>query len=1847
MRTRDRDKKIINFFNKVSSPFEIVEAIPAFSQKVDATSTSSRPLSPAFRIFEGRNALPDSKFTSIDQLFNIPGIEPGDIHSCYECLAAPSKSYPVLLFPVRLETRFVGNELLVRIYPDQLLIETHEPELTESELLAKRDFEQACAQADADELARQSAAYDQEASKQTQGEDKRAAWRKLAQGYGAARAAWIAKGVDRYYSGGDPDIKSDSWTEAPKIKILPDRFVIYLIDEDGNLIDTDGDGNATPHPCNPISDDEDDVLAILFNPSGVSSTGFFDTKSQWVTDFDVAVEKGLAQCITFASVPEIISRVVVIGLNATDSPGEGKTALESLVNGHHYSTGFSFLKHGAPTNNTRTAKAAHSETEDNPDKSYEFESIGRAEPIDPPVAPDSRKKGDILAKALGIDPAVLTHIENSEDVEDSYAREMQDALWPVLGQYYLELMLEEAFDDATKIRLWDHFSKFVRARGPLPSIKIGKLPYGILPVTKIGQWEPYRQQEPDSIFYSKLHSVVMCLYDKWLLDIQSEETNVPRIDGNSDDPDQEFIRILGMHAQSLSFNARPIVDDRLVRWLLFLLKGHFFGPGSAFAALYASNPGNLEVGDLVQMWIDKWQEMVEPNRDLLQKLVSLANDSISITEDNSVLKMFSWGDGIDLPIPMVLEPELGGSVDGLAWLDVLASATEETQLEEAGSLLWDLLRRSLKKEFDLPDRDVLLEKLKKINSDPESWVLLESIFEQGGSVEEIQENLKDLPNSQELNLLPTDRVRKATEVLRSSPARNAKWLEGHLIDTLDLNTHRLDAWITSFATKRLDEMREALKSNAASGDDGDAEGLYLGAYGYVENLQRDASPKSDVEGGFHHYPSLAQAAAGAVSRSAFLTHKDADNPNAFRMNISSFRVRKALKILEGIREGQELAPLLGYQFERELHDLGLDVYIDPFRKAFPLDTGELTELKPDEAVEAVAARNVVDGLALVNNWDGGEAPANWPETPAIAFPVRVSEDRDNLKEAYDNAKDTLDAVSDVLLHESLFHSVQGNYERAGAAMKAFSGLGRPPEIQSIKTSLSGVGVTHRVALLFDEHDPPLTSTSSPPNPRGDAEPQLESWIASQIGSMADIQCSVKVYRQDDDEGRFSILNLNLADEVALQTIPGLDSVIASNIFSYRITNSDFVEYDDLLDVPDVIGEVVELLRKYTFIAPPSSIALPSSLENLTFSLALINIGYLDFVYLCGTPLNNEETELEQRIAFYFRSIFGLHHETRIEINLDDRPAGSARSLTEAVELGHYLLNLIGAARSLLPGHFIHPAEADVVELPLQDCKDFYLRVQPLYDALTSATKNTLDPQHSYTTAQIRDELLHASRFGIQNAIPPVSDDPNIQERRKAVFELICQRQKEYDGLYTESLTDDVDAPFNTINTMVSLPDQLISAELYNSTMKQITKMFQAIFGKGFKALPVFSAPVELEQLQVQLLGDFGENRILLWLQQLAQVRPAIRSFEDLRMTCDAWNSAIIEPSTSTDCSITEVVPEHPCSFKIAQLPQEERVPWIALSDSEIQQVLGPGVDLDERPRSVLSIVTARTGAGTGQISGFLIDELSESIPNKEVTTGISLHYDSPSAQAPQSLLLAVPERLDGTATWQEDDLKDIVCDTFDLAKIRLVDLDALKRVGFMLPAIFLPTDPDDPGWVREVHQDPLVATERANCIDFTSWSIGEMGNGFALEGFLLESTNMTRIVQRTIEGELRALELAPPEISSDLVRIDFLNTTTNQVTIRVHGFNKGARVELEAYAYSKDTHSYTSADFVAETSIHNINDMIQTITLSGEGIKSVILKQGSWLVVGGSSSPDFDNPAEWYPDWAIFDICINPNPNEE
>ena len=360
-----------------------------------------------------------------------------------------------------------------------------------------------------------------------------------------------------------------------------------------------------------------------------------------------------------------------------------------------------------------------------------------------------------------------------------------------------------------------------------------------------------------------------------------------------------------------------------------------------------------------------------------------------------------------------------------------------------------------------------------------------------------------------------DSIAEAREAITALAGLPTARLERLMAEHLDLCSYRLDGWITALYAQRLSLMRNR----------SDGRGLHLGAFGFVENLrpaarqrlQAEALPQAlregigsnifadEASGGFIHAPSLTQAATAAVLRNGYLSHADPQAPQRFSVNLSSARMRAAQALAQGIREGQPLGALLGYQLERGLHEghlgIELDALIGMLRDNFPLVSGRLTELPPGISAESIEARNVVDGLALVEATKDEAYPYGLMGLPAPGTAAAQAVVRE-----IDRLHDAIDALSDVLLAESVHQAVQGNLTRTKAALDAMTSPESPPEPEIVRTPRSGRVLTFRAALALDA----AATTGWRPelSPRARANPQINHWLARHLPPAESIQWMV-------------------------------------------------------------------------------------------------------------------------------------------------------------------------------------------------------------------------------------------------------------------------------------------------------------------------------------------------------------------------------------------------------------------------------------------------------------------------------------------------------------------------------------------------------------------------------------------------------------------------------------------------------------------------------------------------------------------------------------------------------------------
>ena len=130
---------------------------------------------------------------------------------------------PVALFPLRLETRFKTvttragqqQQLWVRIYPDECLVDTYEELLSETELYSARIFWREYFRAAGVE------------------EDERAAWRGLVASHGSGRATWIVKKFRPLNPLMPDDPDGDPALELkPQSKVTGDLILVVTADSD-------------------------------------------------------------------------------------------------------------------------------------------------------------------------------------------------------------------------------------------------------------------------------------------------------------------------------------------------------------------------------------------------------------------------------------------------------------------------------------------------------------------------------------------------------------------------------------------------------------------------------------------------------------------------------------------------------------------------------------------------------------------------------------------------------------------------------------------------------------------------------------------------------------------------------------------------------------------------------------------------------------------------------------------------------------------------------------------------------------------------------------------------------------------------------------------------------------------------------------------------------------------------------------------------------------------------------------------------------------------------------------------------------------------------------------------------------------------------------------------------------------------------------------------------------------------------------------------------------------------------------------------------------------------------------
>lgn len=1671
---------------------------------------------------------------------------------------------PILLFPLRVETRFnpaaVSPELWVRVFPDECSAVKFRPGLTEDEQKASRRFWF-------------------ETWKATDEPGRLAAWNALVKGFGPNRAAWIAKSTEplnlpavegvalpfppdatgfapeelaagrRFWKDfwfGNPDAEAiltdavgpdrlmavrnatepigglpaaapqqvfDSQVQFPALPteqapasyadVLPDQLVFMGFDGDNRLFEVAG----RPIPDRVWLSPEVSQLDGAVTRDGNGQLQFTG-ELEWVQHFDAAVAIGLGiridlrQAIRSGDADAVLQkitttgldRLLVLGINAVDGKTNGSSQLEKLLSNHHYgSSGLAFVPQGTPTNNTDASSAGP--TQVSAEESYQTERLAPLYLPETGVPFHQKTNGQRTAEILGLSDSVFQHIAHSQDRELAEARAMNTALYNATLGYFFDEMLSPLVSRADQHRLFTFFTGYVTGRGSLPAIRIGKQPYGLLPVTSFSKWVWTNEEMRDGLrfrvrFFEEMQRILQIFRNNW----QFLQGLVPHAGSGKTDLNDEFLKMLGLNPTSVSYAHRWLYGRQFIRNWFFWASGK----------------------DASQELADAWKERAKG----FLKQFGLAETSI-------VSKTYSGHpvplDGIHLIDTVPLSEEapvqpLYKKADGqtgpnyLAWLrdspesDILRENLQTDTgepLSPPPTLLYALLRQAihhsywdtamkLYEDFAGIDHAARREtELRHIAGDAQGNVVRQ-FAKTDYLVANMRDNLPQLSTKNQrvsdyiferasLPLTPDSNlhlVRQALEQLEKLPTAR---LERLFAEHIDLCTYRLDAWENGMLQKRLEHLRT------------EKSGIYLGAFGWVEKLKpaparpvvgRGLPPEFAQEGrmyeasqngAFIHAPSLPQAVTSALLRAGYLAHSGPTDRERLNINLSSDRVRRALWLLEGIRKGQELAALLGYQFERALHDHDLDTYVYAFRDAFPFKIKE-TDVQPGQSLEAVSARNVVDGYAL------GRTTASAYPFGMSGLPGAATAEGKLLLAALDALRDSMDAVGDLLLSESVHQFVQGNQLKANASLKTIQEGQNPGIPDFVQTPRSGNAMTTRVFVHLD----PTVVAGAADSPRVKAEPALQHWLHSYIGSSL-AAGRVAVRRTADERAEVSLGTLGLTAIQWTALSPIQQKTVLGSHYAGLVTLET--------------GEVLEIQITATEVEPEQPVRY-QAIRTLKQEIPLNALGLsaLDWAYLA----ENQQSELEKRICYQFHRTIAVVPGERFEV-LYREAVSAGTSLQKLAPLLRSLQQLIRKSRALQAMDYRVPGESkpsDPANTGLADLPDLLSRVgsvqvdlQAVIDAfetektaLTTIFSDGNPPPAQITAVQALvtarvpawEQLFRtAAGYDCPEVYPsaPLSVNPAVDlPDEESLAELVkLMDDQTYGSPNNRPLFQVITQLLTTLRKLTDKKAASLKATAeasglpVNDQVPLLIDALRVMVGKAQLIVPKFrlenGPEVDLafqnrdklfrhktDQLRVTspALGDDACRDLITeeWLQSLARVRPRVAHLEQVRL---AGGLLAVE---------TPLTP--------VQLPYLKQPYWVSLDMPETlpdpddaTKTLPVRVD-----RDYLSIVTLGLGSSPvfgGPLCGILVDEWTEVIPVRTETTGIAVNYNQPNAESPQTWLIAVAPEL--TGKWDWDTLVGILQETLSRAKQRAVEPDQVAQytnLGQLLPATVTPqsSDPD-------------------------------------------------------------------------------------------------------------------------------------------------------------------------------------------
>lgn len=1539
---------------------------------------------------------------------------------------------PIAMLPMRLETRYFSTPgaptvLRIRIYPDDINTIDHEATPTAAELEAGKAYWRALFVHDDDEAAR--------------------ILRDLTSAHGRGRATWLVRiltpsnAVPAADAQEDPVFPPtetiDSLAKTTRAVLLPERFCAIGYSAGRREVFRVW-GTTIP--------DE-----LILSPDWLATDNpeaLLGGDRAWMVDFDAAVAKGMAIEVTQAQIeppPPMLAgapfnlasgtleRLVVVGFEWTKNAADSAADFTDLLAAHRDSSGLGFAALGTPTNNTENASAG-----------YGASANKLPAPATPGNGPEDQDALQLLTWALGIDPKALPadNIENAHLTDQRTALHMMNVLWRgTFGDYLLE-MWNPYIDgnellDATKLYALRHYAaSYVRPTGALPILRANKQPYGILPL--VGK---RFASSGDSKIETALGKVLGVLRPMWEL----ARENVPLLTDGDVDKAKDIL-------QTAAWSQTAYYRDK--DWKNVCMNPTQFsisqGTGrnqlvqNVMAALGPFDSWNVHIGYCNDFLPDPpyspgylagvpWvlADAKDPSKEASDAtnfapannyLAAIATASIQTPADGkAVLDAYQAGPALLQALAAYsVQKEQGDAADRFLGMSnainaVLSRTTPTMPYVETVTENEAMFTVQTPKELAnvsipaITGRATLGEHVANTLSAqmPEAtksvaWQAADTLF--NNDVKHIFPQTRDLGAVKlSLDYLSTRTVGELNIAFRS---------------TLDAFSYRLDAWIAARSNRRLEQMRATQPT-----------GLYIGAYAWVENLKPDPRPASE---GFLLAPSQGQAAAAAILRSGFMANHE---QGAFDILLDSKRTRRALDILQGLTRDQPLAALYGYRVERALRDRQLGKFIWPLRLAYPWRPGSAAA--SNEPTESIGARDVVDGVALLADWEAGSAKVftklttalNTMKPPATAPNVP---EQGTITEIIADAFDLADSVSDLLLAEGAYQIVQGNPVRAAAAMAVADKQSLPIETQVDRTPRSGASYTQRIAVLC-----PAPVEGWPEDRRSRAEPAVNAWIATMLGDPARYRFTALVHRTDNAGHPVIDADPLIATWAGLAISPLSAIMLAEGVAAQQFADRAQTGF-----------------RSVVAAALIAKLADASNVTGLDIAPASDDVASLGLAHFEAIAMTLKA--LLDKSRFATRKDL-VRIDDKIEATLPAMGEYSGVDVAEIVGRADALAGEFDAASAAV----LASAGADALLAALESMTD--LLPQAAWPAqvfaidASGADPATRDARAADAIATLKP-VLDAIGDAV-HADPPLQvgqvAPTDAQRAQHAMDRLRRLFGKDFPVLPKFA----IDAYATEFNASLAEQDALTVTDPWriNGWLTQIGRVREGAdrFTAAVSAHEALCAPLAL-----------GDMKVVQFPHRAGQIWAALPQ---------AWidkEDAVFDPKD---------VPEELHDYLAAKPGTPYR---------NIQRA-APSLAIALHAPGLQAIGAAQT------IAAFACDDWPEFIPDPFQTAAIGFHFDAPGARPPQTILLALPPQA-AQAAWSFDDAVDVIHEAFDLAKLRSVrPQDLAGGLGAVLPGNFLPhtyTYTNDLPSVRmlELRQKAMKTMISIEAREVTAFTLGKV-----------------------------------------------------------------------------------------------------------------------------------------------------------